>query len=429
MPRLRLELAPGEQARVFGPARVRVVGGVASILGAELGAGEEFELARHRSYPVTALDPGAVVEVSVGEGGRVEAPVEGEDHYFRWLEVADTIIEEARGPSRVLVVGPVEAGKTSYTALLANRALAHSIAPAIVDADIGQADIGPPGFVSLATPQSWVEWLRHLEPREMRFVGSIEPGPVAGRLVAAVAGAAAAAPAYGAGFVVVDTDGWVEGMQALELKADLAWAARADFVVVLGSEELAGYMRRATQATVYSLPSPGVKAARDRGDRRALRAENYRRFLEGARVEVDLRRVAVRGSCALSGVPAADPTLRREATHALGVEPLAVVPYPGGVCVVLDTSSPPDPQALRGLARRLGVREALAVHTGAMRGVLSALTDRRGREYPALLVEVDPREWRAVFSTCCEVEPVAVSFSRLRLSSDYTEAARGRFWI
>jgi polynucleotide 5'-hydroxyl-kinase GRC3/NOL9 len=427
--RLVLELSPGEQARLFGPTRVRVVEGVASILGAELGRGEEFELGRHRSYSITALDPGARVEVSVGEGGRVEAPVEGEDHYFRWLEVADDIIEEASRQSLVAVVGPVEAGKTSYTALLANRALAHSIAPAIIDADIGQADVGPPGFVSLAMPSSWVEWLRYLDPVFMRFVGSIEPGPVAGRLITAVREAAGEARRRGAGIIVVDTDGWVEGVQALELKADLAWASGADFIVVLGSDELASYFRRATQATVYSLPSPGVKAVRDRGDRRSLRAENYRRFLSGASIEVDLRRVAVRGSCAFSGEPLEDPAIKRETLHALGLEPLLATRYPGGLCIVVDSESQPDPQTVRALQKRLNTRELLVVHTGGMKGVLSALTTGEGTDYPALTVEVDVQEWRAVFTTCCEVEPVAVSFSRLRLGEDYSEAGRGRIWI
>ncbi len=429
MPRLTLELEAGEQARLFGPTKVRVLEGTASILGAELGPGEEFELGRNRSYSIIALEPGARVEVEVGEGGRVEAPVEGEDHYLKWVEAADNILEEASRQAVVAVVGPVEAGKTSYAALLANRALAHSIAPAIIDADIGQADIGPPGFVSLAMPSSWVEWLRNLDPILMRFVGSIEPGPVAGRLITAVAEMVSHARERGAGIVVIDTDGWAEGVQALELKVDIAWASRADFIVVLGSEDLASYLRRSTQATVYTLPSPDVKAVRDRSDRRSLRAENYKRFLSRETVEVDLRRVAVRGSCALSGSRLEDPTLKREVLHTLGTEPVLATRYPGGLCIVVKSESPPDQQAVRALQRRLGQRELLVVHTGGMRGVLSALTTRDGRDYPALLLDVDLDSGRALFSTCCQVEPVAVSFSRLRLGEDYTEAGRGRIWI
>ncbi len=429
MPRVTLELTLGEQARIFGPARVRVIRGSVSILGAELGSGEEFELRRFRSYPITSLSEHSSVEVDVREGGRVEAPVEGENHYFQWLEAADEIIRESRGPTVVAVVGPVEAGKTSYAALQANRALAHSIISAIIDADIGQADIGPPGFVSLAIPSSWVEWLRALEPLRMKFVGSIEPAPVAGRLITASRELVETARRRGSGLVVVDTDGWTEGWQAMELKSDLAWAIGADYIVVLGDDELARYMRRATRASVYSLPSPSVKAERDRGDRRLLRAENYRRFLSGARVEVDLEKVSVRGSCSLSGTPVRDEQVTRETVHSLGVEAVRVTRYPGGLCIVVDSQSPPDPQAVRTLQRRLGVRELLVAYTGGFEGVLSALTTRDGNEYPALLREVDFDSMRAVFDTCCHVEPVAVSFSRLRLGENYSEIGRGRIWV
>jgi polynucleotide 5'-hydroxyl-kinase GRC3/NOL9 len=429
VPRARIELGPGEQARVFGPARIRVVQGTVSILGAELAPGEAFELRRYRSYPVTALSSKAVIEVEVSEGGKVEAPAEGESHYLQWLEVADKIIEESRGPTTVMVVGPVEAGKTSFAALQANRALAHSIISAIVDADIGQADIGPPGFVSLAIPSSWVEWLRSLEPVRMKFVGSIEPAPVAGRLITATRELVDYAKSRGSGIVVVDTDGWVEGWQALELKADMAWAMQADYIVVLGSEGLASYLRRTTGARVYSLPSPNVKAERDRSDRRMLRAENYRRFLEGVEVEVDLTRVRVRGSCSLGGEPLKDDSVAREVVHNLGVEALLIAKYPGGMCIVVDSQSPPDPQALRNLQRRLGQHEILVVHTGGFQGVLSALTDRNGNDYPAILKTLDLKARRAVFSTCCKVEPIAVSFSRLRLGEDFTEIARGRVWV
>ncbi len=429
MPRATVELGPGEQARVFGPARVRVVRGSISILGAELGAGEEFELGKYRSYSLTALGGHAVVEVSLGEGGKLEAPVEGESHYIEWLNVADAIVDESRGRTVVMVVGPVEAGKTSFAALQANRALAHSIVSAIVDADIGQADIGPPGFVSLAIPSSWVEWLRSLEPVRMKFVGSIEPGPVAGKLIASTSQLVSEAARRGSGIIVVDTDGWVEGWQALELKADLAWALGADYIVAIGSNELADYLRRATQATVYSLPTPKVKAERSRSDRRILRMENYRRFLSAVEVEVDLSKVAVRGSCALSGPEVSDDRVRREVIHNLGVEPVRIARYPGGLCIAVDSRDPPDQQAVRALQKRLGSNEVLIVHTGGFQGVLSALTTRDGNDYPALTKEVDLTEMKAVFTTCCNVEPVAVSFSRLRLGEDYSEVGRGRIWI
>lgn len=414
--------------RVFGPALVHVEGGVVSLLGAELGPGDTVEVGEYRSYLLRALEPSRL-SVSVGGEGRVEAPVEGEEHYDEWLRVADAIVEGCEGPCRAVVVGPVEAGKTSFAAMLSNRSLARGIIPGVVDADVGQADIGPPGFVALGIPESWVAWLRSLEPVELRFIGSIEPSTAAGRIIAAASALAGRARSHGAGVVVVDTDGWVEGWQALEFKADLVRAVEADYVVVIGGEELAGYFRRAADATVYTAPSPRVKAERDRDARRGLRSQNYARFLGSGELEVDLRRAAVQGSCLFTGEPVGDKSVVREAEEAAGAKVVTVTKYPGGYCVALDSREQPDQGVVRQLSRRLG-GEVLVVYTGGFKGILAALTDDKGRDWPAMLLDVDLESGRAVFRTRHTGPVVRVTFGRIRLDPEtLTEDVRGRILI
>ncbi|GAB6148615.1 Clp1/GlmU family protein [Stetteria hydrogenophila] len=424
--RVRVDLDAGEALRVFGPARVVVEGGLVSLLGAELVRGDVVDVDEYRSYLLKALEPSSVT-VSLSGEGRLEAPVEGEVHYDSWLEAAESVIEGCGGPCRV-VVGPVDAGKTSFAAMLSNRALARGLIPAVIDADVGQADIGPPGFVALGVPDSWVAWLRSLDPVDLRFIGSIEPGPVAGRIISSTALLAERARRHDAGVVVVDTDGWVEGWQALEFKADLARALDADYVVVVGSEELAGYMRRATAATVHSIPSPEAKAERDRRARRELRSRNYARFLRGAEVAVNLRRVPVQGSCLFTGEPV-DGKLAREAESTLGLPVLAASRYPGGVCVAVDSPEPPDQGLVRQLQRRLG-GEVIVVYTGGFRGILAALTDGEGVDWPAMLLDVDLETGEAVFQTRHEVDARRVTFGRLKLDPEkLTEEVRGRILI
>lgn len=428
MARIDLELGPGEAFRVYGPARISVIEGSLSILGADLRPGDSVEIASLRSYAVFS-ENGAKVSIELGDEGRIEAPAKGEDHYIEWLRIADEILDGLEGPGVVAVMGPVEAGKTSYAALLANRALSRGIAPAIVDADIGQADIGPPGFIALGMPGSWVSWLRALEPEALKFIGSIEPGPVAGKLIVAVSELVRLALDSGAGLVVIDTDGWTQGLQAAEVKADLASTAGADAVVVLGDSTLAGYLRRSLRTRVYEAPTPVVKAVRNRGDRRRLRSENYRRFLEGIVREINLYEVSVRGSCLFAGEPIKDPAVLSEATRVLGAEAVMAARIPGGLCIALDSEDPPEPQAVRSLQKRLDMSEILVVYRGGFQGVLSALTGPDGSDYPALLVDIDLKSGLAKFKTRYQGEVIAVSFSRIRLSEDYTEEARGRIWL
>ncbi len=425
---LEARLDPGDMVRVFGPARVRVASGLVILLGAELGAGGEAFIARHRSYTIKAVEASRV-ELELLDDARVERPSPGDEPIDEWIIIADKILGSCRLPCTVVVLGPVEAGKTSFTALLANRALARGITPAIVDADVGQADIGPPGFVSMALVSDWVVWLRELEPDYSRFVGSIEPGPATGKILSAAAELAARAREMGAGVVVVDTDGWVEGWAAMEYKADLLRIVGAEHAVVLGDRGLHAVVERVLGGRVMYARSPRVIAERDRGDRRLLRSANYRRFLADAQArEIDLSRVGVYGSCVFASERLGDRELYSDIASLLAVEVLYVGVFPGGYCVVVDSEDPVESNALRSLQKRLQ-GDVIVVHTGGFRGVLAALTDDKGSDHPAIVEEVD-LDSRRVRVRSAYTGPVArVGFGRLRLGEDYTETGKRRIWI
>ncbi|MGH7279683.1 MAG: Clp1/GlmU family protein, partial [Candidatus Rokuibacteriota bacterium] len=57
--------------------------------------------------------------------------------------------EAAAGVRVTLVVGESEAGKTSLVAALGNALIARGLSVAVVDADVGQSEIGPPATVGL----------------------------------------------------------------------------------------------------------------------------------------------------------------------------------------------------------------------------------------------------------------------------------------
>ena len=425
---LEARLQPGEMVRVFGPARLRVAEGTVMLLGAELGPGAGASIGRHRSYIVKALEHSRV-ELELGEDARLEWPTPSEEPLDDWVVVADKILSSCRLPCTVAVVGPVEAGKTSFTALLANRALARGIVPAVIDADVGQADVGPPGFVSMSLVTDWVVWLRDLEPDYSRFVGSIEPGPVTGRILSGVAELAAKARELGAGVIVVDTDGWVEGWSALEYKADLLRAAGADAVVVLGDSGLHRFMDRVTGGRAYYARSPRVVAERDREDRRSLRSENYRRFLSNAPARrIEASSVEVQGSCVFSSERVTDSSLYSEVSSYLALQVPYIGRFPGGYCIVVDSDQPVEPNSIRGLQKRLQ-GDVIVVHTGGFQGVLAGVSGPEGWDYPAVVEGVDLDSWTVTLRTPYEGEVRRIIFGRLRLEEDYTETPKRRIWI
>jgi len=424
-----IRLDDGEMLRIYGPARVRVREGVLLVLGAELTEGFEVYIPQGRSYTVKARG-GAVFELGLEGEARVERPRPDEEPLDDWLAVAEKLFDACELPCKVAVLGPVEAGKTSFTALLANRALARGVMPGIVDADVGQADIGPPAFVSMALVFDWLVWLRELEPAASRFVGSIEPGPATGRILSAVASLVDEALLQGAGLVVVDTDGWVHGWSAIEYKADLLRVAGIDYAVVLGSSELAETVERFMPGRVLYARSPREKAVRTPEDRRSLRSANYRRFLENAPERVvDLSDVEVYGSCVFASRRVADERIVAELSSVLAVEVVYVGSFPGGYCVVVDSEEPIDLQALRGIQKRLQ-GDLIVVHTGGFRGVLAGVSDGGPNEWPAVVEWVDIEAGRLALRTKYPGAVRRVVFGRIRLVDGYQEASgRKRIWI
>jgi polynucleotide 5'-hydroxyl-kinase GRC3/NOL9 len=420
-----ISIEKGEGLRLYGPLVLKVLKGSVSILGAELKPNDEVEVRAYRSYSILSLES-SEIEIKVGEGGRIEFPVR-EDHYLKWLELADTLLDSIDRPSIIAVVGPVESGKTSYAALLANRAISRGLAPAILDADIGQADIGPPGFISLSYPEGWITWLRELNPVAMKFVGSIEPSHVVGRMISGINSLIRRALKDGLGLIVIDTDGWVQGLQAIEAKIDILDSIGIDALIVMGDRLLYESLRRSLSAPTYLLPSPTVKITRNPSDRKTLRKENYRRFIGNNKREIDLRKVAIKGSCLLNGSPVEDDSIKRYVKEVLDNKVLAISELPGTLCIALESTEPPEAQQVKVLQKRLN-KDIIVIYSGGFRGVLSSLRDPEGYDHPAILSDLDFSEKKAIFITSYTGEVREVIFSRIRLTNEFDEI-RGRIWI
>lgn len=175
--------------------------------------------------------------MKMGAGARLEPTAQEEEPYNEWVMVADDVIKECMGsPCRITVVGPVDAGKTSLVAMIANRDLRVGIEPLIVDCDIGQTNLGPPGFVGLTRVSNHVSWLRRLDPETLRFVGSIEPS-VSGEKHVIACSELVEIASKRSNIVTIDTDGWIEGIRAIEHKITLlrVRAVKTTHVVVVGS--------------------------------------------------------------------------------------------------------------------------------------------------------------------------------------------------
>ena len=419
----RLELPAGSSVRVAGPLRARVESGVVMVLGALFHRGGVFEVSEYRSYAVKALDD-SVVEFEVLPGSSIEKPLPGEEVLDQWVAVADEIL--SHGCSRVMVLGPVEAGKSSFTALMANRALLRGLRVGVIDADIGQADIGPPAAVSGAIVEKPVLWLRELRPSAMRFVGSVTPQRVERKVEAAIVDVSWRLQEMGAEVLVVDTDGWVQGINSIEYKVEAARLLGVDAVVAINPpgflEHALNYSMRKTRCGVHVVGSPSVKRTRDRGDRRDLRSQRYRVFLEGAYPrELWLRDIGVYGSCFFSGQPLGVEEVKRLNSIVRGG---IVAASETGDTVYVVVSRPLDQQALTRLAEAVD-KPVYVLDKRNVRGALAAVLGPSGEEEALALVEdIDFSRQVVKILTPFTGEVTGLVLGHIRLNSELVEEGR-----
>jgi polynucleotide 5'-hydroxyl-kinase GRC3/NOL9 len=219
------------------------------------------------------------------------------------------------------LVGATDRGKTTFAAAAARSLSADVERVAVVDADIGQSEIGPPGTVGVAWARSDAAKLTDLKPAGVFFVGAFAPPPVALELVSATGRAAQWARSVGAKRLLVDTTGFVAGPAARRLKVYKAQAVAPALIVgVARGGEIDGLLAAlsaATGAAVVRLPVPDVVGRKSTTFRATRRMTRLSRALEAAReIGLPLADVSTIGATLGTGEPVT-PELVRWAANAL----------------------------------------------------------------------------------------------------------------
>ena len=212
----------------------------------------------------------------------------------------DPALEAAAEARVTLILGTSDTGKTSLAARLAGALAARGDRVAVVDADVGQSEIGPPTTVGLGRVTGALARLADAEVLALEFVGDTSPvryiretAEATGRLVRR---------ALSAGFerVLVDTGGLVEGPLGLALKRAKIRAVDPDLVLVLQRRDESEPIARALESggarprVVRLAPSSAV-VRRTATRRREHRERILRDYLaRAATIELDTARIPLR---------------------------------------------------------------------------------------------------------------------------------------
>ncbi len=132
-----------------------------------------------------------------------------------------------------MIIGGVDTGKSHLCAELCSAGFRAGVPSAVVDADVGQSEVGAPGTIGMAIVDKEIESLSELNARRLYFVGATTPASHMLECAIGTKKMVDAALNQGAGLVVVDTTGMVGGPLGRKLKTYKTDLVRPDYLVGL----------------------------------------------------------------------------------------------------------------------------------------------------------------------------------------------------
>jgi len=286
-------LIPADKTLIVrGPASLKLFGEHATILGAPLDQSSNIVIQRGKQLPIESEDE-SEVEITIGRTGNI-MELNGSSIPESWKSVVNLLADS--GKAIILIIGPSDAGKSSLCTYILNSLIIRRREVRVLDADIGQADIGPPTTLASSAPTTPRPSLIQLEPERMLFVGHVTPSFVQEEMFQ---GIKRMLSSDRRGITIVNTDGWVYEDAAILYKKRLISIVNPDHLVGIGPRISLNPILHQTKFDTIMVQSPTVTLPRSRIQRKEIRRSGYRRFLTNATVHtlrLDNTRIKLRRS-------------------------------------------------------------------------------------------------------------------------------------
>jgi len=260
------------------------------------------------SYKSAALIANEDSEVSIvaGENGKYE--IVENDVVVEWENVSKEILESKNKPLTIIVIGTVDSGKSTFTTLIANMSVNLGFKTAVIDADIGQADIGPPTFVTLGFIDKQYLTLTEVKPAIYSFIGTTTPYGVVDRLILSIVKLSREAIRRKSDVVVINTDGWFKGNRAVDAKFKTILHVKPDVVFIMKKstclnevDKLKKVLKSFNIASIILEPPEFVKE-RSLEERKSIRELSYTKYFRDSEIrELNLNEISLIGPDFLLG--------------------------------------------------------------------------------------------------------------------------------
>jgi polynucleotide 5'-hydroxyl-kinase GRC3/NOL9 len=274
----------GKTLLMDGPASVSVNSGKVEAFGFSVKNANKIVIREGKRLPLAVLET-ANFDILLGDNASVEE-VDGTTIPNSWVKASEMLLGFPKKPAITMVLGNADSGKTSICTYLINKLLNEKQKVAILDGDLGQSDVGPPCTIAYAFVTKPFTDLFSLKAENAFFVGCISPSEAVEKTIRGVALMKRVILDKTVDFVVVNTDGWVIGEEAVQYKSRLVEEIGPDAVFCIQQEsELTPLLAVLEGFGKTLIESPLALRQRSREKRRDLRELGYSKYLQGARVK------------------------------------------------------------------------------------------------------------------------------------------------
>jgi polynucleotide 5'-hydroxyl-kinase GRC3/NOL9 len=359
---------------VDGPASVTLLSGKAEILGAQFRIDSRMVIREGKRVPIEVKEK-AEFELLLGEKAAANEVV-ASTIPVSWENAANTVLQQQDQPVTVMIVGGIDSGKTSFCAYLTNKALKEKRRVSIIDADLGQSDVGPPSTIGSCRIKKPIRDPFELDGETICFIGVTSPSGAVSKVIDGIVRMKDAALKRGVNVLIINTDGWIEGEDAIRYKIALAKQIKPNIVVAIQEKnELTFLLGALTETQNLAIESPPSARKRDREERKLLRELSYKKYLKGATVQsFPLGWIRISGTPFGTGSPPSRGRMDKITEH-IGTTPTYCEETPSHIFIVLSKEQWADEEIAKALEESVK-KKVKIVWEGDEEGLLVALHDK-----------------------------------------------------
>lgn len=417
---MRQNIKKGKTLLVDGPACVALYSGAIRVFGAQIKIGDHIVIRRGRRVPIEAIED-SQLELLVGSLSS-HTIIDEDPIPDTWKGAVNKMLS-VKEKVEAAVIGGIDSGKSSFCIYLANMALNSGRRVALVDGDLGQSDVGPPGTLGLSFIKKPVADPFNLQPDHIIFLGITSPYTVREPAINGLMELRDRAVNAGSDFIIINTDGWIEGNDAVSYKRQLIDNLKPNFVVIMqGSGELAPIIDSlaSMEVEILAVETPKNVKRRDRETRKMIRETSYKKYLKNAKIRsYPLSWIEFDGILKIKG--RLDQLLKKKIENIIGNKIVYCENSSDYIILVLKEGATLNNEESMKLAAQLN-KPMRIVHKGDEKGLLVALKDKSEKFLGMGIIKSIDFE-KSILKVYTNVrEPIAkIHIGRIRLDENGNE--------